>query len=466
MTWLVSWVLFASPVPVTPIDPAVRSRLTLSAFYEKSVDAGGLPIIASRQTADAALREAHGLVTAMTRNHPEYLVQLGRSKVRLVVMAPTELTTDVPEHSDLQPKAYWDRRARGLGATVARPAVSCAEENLLGEPGDPYSTESICVHEFAHALHEMALRPLIPDFESRLLQAFEAAKAKGTWRNTYAMTNEREYWAEAVQSWFDTNRHDDAEHGTIDTREEVIASDPLIAALIADALGPVSWRYQKPERRSKEALAMLGPLPDPLPRFEWTASAPAPSAGETVLRDDAPPARSPSTASPETAMSVRNATGATIVLDWVDFAGGLKRYASIAPGAQHQQQTFVGHVWTVRRGERVEWFAASSEPMQIVVRGTVSASPRGGLALSTSTAPARSPKSTEPSTVTIENASGRTLTLTWIGLAGEKQRSATITPGRQVEQPTWAGHVWLVLDGTKRLGWFEAPRGTATLILR
>lgn len=51
-------------------------------------------------------------------------------------MAQDEMTTDVPEHCDLRPKDYWDRRARRLGATDARPAVSCGEENLLCLPGD------------------------------------------------------------------------------------------------------------------------------------------------------------------------------------------------------------------------------------------------------------------------------------------------------------------------------------------
>jgi len=36
-----------------------------------------------------------------------------RNQVRLVVMASTEMTTDVPEQRDMTPKDYWDRRARG-----------------------------------------------------------------------------------------------------------------------------------------------------------------------------------------------------------------------------------------------------------------------------------------------------------------------------------------------------------------
>ena len=33
------------------------------------------------------------------------------------------------------------------------PSVSCGEENLLALEGDPYSTECILIHEFAHNIH-------------------------------------------------------------------------------------------------------------------------------------------------------------------------------------------------------------------------------------------------------------------------------------------------------------------------
>ena len=64
----------------------------------------------------------------------DMLDAMADQKVRLVVMAWNEFTTDVPEHADLEPAVYWDRRARGLGATPEAP-VSCAEENLLAYPG-------------------------------------------------------------------------------------------------------------------------------------------------------------------------------------------------------------------------------------------------------------------------------------------------------------------------------------------
>ena len=44
----------------------------------------------------------------------------------------------------------------------------------------------------------------------------------------YAATDEHEYWAEGVQSWFDTNRENDAIHNHVDTREELLEYDPAL----------------------------------------------------------------------------------------------------------------------------------------------------------------------------------------------------------------------------------------------
>ena len=101
-----------------------------------------------------------------------------------------------PEHSQMQPKVFWDRRARGLGATLHNPVVSCAEENLLCYPNDPYSTENILIHEFAHAIHGTAGQSLGADFDQRLRAAYKNAKETGLFKDTYAGSNASEYWAE------------------------------------------------------------------------------------------------------------------------------------------------------------------------------------------------------------------------------------------------------------------------------
>ncbi len=253
---------------VIPVPAELRETWKLAAFYEKCVLADGLPVLGSRRVADEALLEAAYLVDLMLANRDDVRRAMIVSKTRLAVMAASERTTDIPEHGDLQPASHWDRRARGLGATNARPAVSCGEENLLELRGDPYRGESILIHEFAHALHSMGLNNLDRKFDDRLKQTYQRALQAGLWEGTYAATNHHEYWAEGVQSFFDTNRANDSQHNHVDTREKLKQYDPDLAALIEETLGPSDWRYVPPRQRT--ALRHLETFDrSTAPRFSW-----------------------------------------------------------------------------------------------------------------------------------------------------------------------------------------------------
>lgn len=278
MTTLASIVACAAamasePGPVGPPPEALRERLGLAPFHARHVDCGGLPILGSARVSEYALREAAHLVDRLLDGRDDLRRAIAEAGVRVVVMAPDEFTTDVPEHADLEPRAYWDRRARGLGATRHRPAVSCGAENLLGLPGDPYAAESILIHEFAHTIHQMGLDRVDPTFDDRLDAAYRAALDEGLWTGTYAATNRAEYWAEAVQSWFDTNRKDDHDHNHVNTREELRAYDPRLAALVEEVLGDPSWRYVPPARRAAPA-HLEGFDRAAAGEFAWPASAP------------------------------------------------------------------------------------------------------------------------------------------------------------------------------------------------
>jgi hypothetical protein len=239
---------------ITPPPTNVRNSLQLDDFYQKFLNARGLPIIGSYKVSDAALREAAWIVNHMLASREDVRKALIRHKVRVVVMAATELTTDVPEHRNLAPKNYWDKRARGLGATTDRPAVSCAEENLLNYPVDRYSTENILVHEFAHTIADLGLSSIDKSFEGALRAAYQSSLQSGLWKNTYAATNFQEYWAEGVQSYFDTNRAGDEQHNDVDTREELAHYDPLLFKLIDDAFQRADWRYQRYDKRHPRAI--------------------------------------------------------------------------------------------------------------------------------------------------------------------------------------------------------------------
>lgn len=259
---------------VRSIPENIRKDFKLDPFYQKHIDVGGLPVVGSENVTDAAMLEAAWIVDKMLGDRPDILQAMANNKTRLAVMAYNEYTTDVPEHRHLKSRVFWDRRARGLGATRSAPAVSCAEENMLGYPNDPYSTENICIHEFAHAIHSMGMIDVDPTFDQRLQKAYDDATSRGLWKDTYAGGNRQEYWAEAVQSWFDDNRENDALHNHVNTRDELKRYDPELARLCDQVFGDGSWRYKKPLLRDPAEREHLKDVDfENLPRFQWRQEA-------------------------------------------------------------------------------------------------------------------------------------------------------------------------------------------------
>lgn len=254
---------------VAPPPASIVERFGLVERYTQCLLVEGTPFVATAAVAPQALLEAEFLARAMVGPRSEILRALGESGTRFVAMSVRERTCDVDEHADLYPSAYWNKRARGLGATAERPAVSAGEENLLGLEGDPYSTESIFIHEFGHAIHERALARVDPTFDGRLRRAYESALAAGLWKGTYAASNRMEYWAEGTQSWFDTNRANDAQHNDVATREELRSYDKALAALLLEVYGDRPWRYRKPTERKHDA-HLAGFDWRTAPKFAWT----------------------------------------------------------------------------------------------------------------------------------------------------------------------------------------------------
>jgi hypothetical protein len=346
---------------VGPVPEELQKALELSPFYRKHVSAGGLPVLSSEKVSDFALLEAPYLIDRMFEHRPDVRQAMIERKARVGILAVTEFTTDIPEHSHMKPKEYADKRARGMGGPRC---VSAGEENLLGYPGDPYAAENILIHEFAHGIHEMGLRAADPTFQERLRDAYRRAMDGGLWKGAYAATNPGEYWAEGVQSWFDTNRENDAAHNHVDTREELKEYDPRLAGLVAEVFGDRPWRYRKPAEREDPG-HLRGFDRAAAPRFAWPEhllewnrkhaaevergrrrreelTLAPPGAGE-------PPASQPS--DKETSIIFINRTPAAVSLYWIDLDGKKRPYGEVAAGERVEQATFAGHVWLLAGGD-------------------------------------------------------------------------------------------------------------------
>lgn len=230
------------------------TALALDTFYKKYADAFGIPIVSSGRAPDAALLIARDIVNYMLMKRMDVRSELIRRKARVLVMAQTEMETDLPERRDWKKPArddrrltpgerenydkpggiasmtdreYWNRRARGMGGTV----TSCAEENLLGYPDTRYYGENILVHEFSHNIMG-ALRTADPALHKEIEVAYEAATSKGMYKGQYAINTVAEYWAEGTQWWFWSNYEFYDGQQRIQSPEDLKMYDPALFSIL------------------------------------------------------------------------------------------------------------------------------------------------------------------------------------------------------------------------------------------
>ena len=234
---------------------APPEALGLDPFYKKYADAFGIPVVSSEKVEDDALLMARDIVNYMLVKRPDVRAVMIERKSRLLVMDQTEGETDLPERRDwkkpaiddrrltpgeranynapngianMTDKQYWNARARGMGGNV----TSCAEENLLGMPGTRYYGEHITVHEFSHNIMG-ALRTADPALHAEIQVAYDAAKAKGLYKDAagraqYAINTVAEYFAEGTQWWFWSNIefYDGTTKARVQSPDDLKAYDP------------------------------------------------------------------------------------------------------------------------------------------------------------------------------------------------------------------------------------------------
>ena len=88
---------------MTEVPEAVRERYHLDKdFYKKHLDYKGFSILSSAKVSDEALFEARYLIDQLLGQREDILRAMIKDGCRFMVMAPTEMTTDVPEQRHLK----------------------------------------------------------------------------------------------------------------------------------------------------------------------------------------------------------------------------------------------------------------------------------------------------------------------------------------------------------------------------
>jgi hypothetical protein len=211
---------------VTPPPQSLVERFRLdTSFYKKYADANGFPVLGSAKVSDAALAIVRDQVNYMLGGRPDVRDTMIAHGARIVVMAETEYTMDIPEQrgwkvpkyldprltpqeraryyeqgglGSMSAEGYWNVRARGMGGTL----TSCAEENVLGFYHTRYWGTNICVHEFSHSIMGSGIGNLDPRWFQEIVDAYKHAKASCLrTADGYAGNTFNEYWASGVE-WY------------------------------------------------------------------------------------------------------------------------------------------------------------------------------------------------------------------------------------------------------------------------
>ena len=229
----------------------IREKYGIPIFYSHIESVNGLIVASSSVTSDYAFKETGYIIRNMVNNCNIIIDALNKNNCYLTIISHNNNITDLPEYSDLKPAQYWNWRIRGVSLPKGNKMFCCGEENLLCYKGDPYWNENVLIHEFAHAIHLIAMPEIDPNFDSNLEKVYNKAIQKGLWNGTYSATDKEEYFAEGVQYWFMANGYSDGIHTNIANRNDLTRYDPDLAILIYNIFGDNPWNYTRPHQRLK-----------------------------------------------------------------------------------------------------------------------------------------------------------------------------------------------------------------------
>jgi alpha-glucosidase len=180
--------------------PEPGSPRTFAAEYTQRREAAGIAIVANADVDARALDKAVATVNHFFGNNEleETLVAEG---AYVIVAAGGQGVLDLPEFRCLDNDRNQDYFSHvcGVADLADYPVVTVNERDLLGNRRGPCAGLNILYHELGHLVQGWAM-PHADYIDVR--QFFQDALADGKYRDDYAATNFREYFAEATQAYF------------------------------------------------------------------------------------------------------------------------------------------------------------------------------------------------------------------------------------------------------------------------
>ncbi|HET6441472.1 MAG TPA: hypothetical protein VFH53_03770 [Phycisphaerae bacterium] len=199
---------FSAPDAAFQVEPlseeqAVEYKLDAS-FYKKCTQVQDILIASSDRVSDHAHRETAYLFDVIMKEiAPQVAQRIRDRKVLCLLIGHAELTSELPQFASGKTGEeldFYNWRNRGsVGTENGRLTVVFAEEDVLEYEGG-MRLESILVHEFGHVIQKAGFDE---ELQSRLVETFKRAKAKGLWNDGYAAQRFRRVKSEKPVSLFD-----------------------------------------------------------------------------------------------------------------------------------------------------------------------------------------------------------------------------------------------------------------------
>ncbi len=198
----------------------------------------GIRVMAAAGVHAAAIDHCAEFITDEIGKNDYAQKQMAKAKVTIVIIPAGVAMTDVEQFKALKTigngKTFdgrdWStvRGSGGMPTPDGNFSIAIAEENLVQIKGvlSGYpSTYSIGMHEFAHSVEEKGLSA---EQRARIVELYNAhnkadpGDKNDTWTDSYASSNEREYFAQATNAFFGKNQMGSNHNG----REWLEKTDP------------------------------------------------------------------------------------------------------------------------------------------------------------------------------------------------------------------------------------------------